>query len=86
MGVDRLRPLNQLRRAAVELDANGLPAFITEHGQRHAITGYQDRWRIDEEWWRDPIVRTYWQVHLANGGVRTLCQDEINQEWNTQSY
>src|SRR5256885_15957786 len=63
-GTDRLRALNVPQRAQVELDACGLPSRIGVV----PIEAVRETWRIDDEWWREPITRTYYEVLLYGGG------------------
>jgi hypothetical protein len=52
-----------------------------------AVAAVQDRWRIDDEWWRDaPLSRMYWQVRLESGRVATVFQDLIGGAWCEQRY
>jgi hypothetical protein len=45
-----------------------------------------DRWRIDEEWWRDPISRLYFQVELEDGRALTVFHDLAKHAWFAQEY
>jgi hypothetical protein len=36
-------------------------------GKQLRVVELQDRWRIDDEWWRKEISRMYWQVVLEDG-------------------
>jgi hypothetical protein len=84
---DRVRPLNQPRPIEVALDAQtGLPLALHDRRGRHTIARVQDSWRVDDEWWRDPISRQYVQVLLTNGAVRTLYHDLIADRWFEQAY
>jgi len=38
-------------------------------------------WRIDDEWWRQPIVRRYVEVILEGGGRVVLFEDPTTGEW-----
>jgi hypothetical protein len=46
----------------------------------------QDTWQIDDEWWRDPISRRYYQVVLADGSLHTLYHDLVADRWYEQGY
>jgi hypothetical protein len=40
------------------------------------VTAVQDRWRIDDEWWREaPLSRMYYQLQLDGERVVTVYQD-----------
>jgi hypothetical protein len=64
----------------------GAPAVLVEGEQRRRIVSIEDRWRIDDEWWRDPISRTYYRVRLDDGSVRTLYHDLVADAWYAQTY
>ncbi|MEE8158854.1 MAG: hypothetical protein V3T78_05745 [Dehalococcoidia bacterium] len=45
----------------------------------------EDRWRIDDEWWREgPISRTYFDCVLGDGRHVTLVKDLITNSWYRQ--
>ncbi len=84
---DRVRPLNLPRPVQVTVDErNGLPLTLRERNRCHQIASVQDSWRVDDEWWREPISRRYLQVVLHDGALRTLFYDRIAQCWFEQAY
>ena len=85
-GADRLRPLNEPRPIAVDLGRDGLPVRIVEHGRRQQIAAIQERWVIEDEWWREPLRREYLTVLTASGSVRTIYTDSIAGAWFAQAY
>jgi hypothetical protein len=62
------------------------PVTLLDRGRRLGIARIQDSWRIDDEWWRDPIRRRYYQVILDDGSFRTLYHDLVTDCWYTQNY
>src|SRR5207248_1445785 len=55
-----LRPLNAPSPVRVELDRDGRVVGLWRQGRLtpRRIAAVQDRWRIDDEWWREhPIAR-----------------------------
>ncbi len=76
-GLDRLRALNVPKRVEVELDASGSPALIGSV----TIDAVRESWRIDDEWWREPITRSYYEVLLDGGGRVVIFLDHAKQEW-----
>jgi hypothetical protein len=70
----------------VEEDSSGLPVAVrTVH--RQAVASIEDRWRIDDEWWRSaPLSRVYYTLILASGQRLELYKDLINQRWYRQTY
>ncbi len=79
-GYDRLRALNVPRRVEVELDAVGSPVTV----DLATVETVQETWRIDDEWWRMPIVRRYVEVILEGGGRVVLFEDLMTGEWFAQ--
>ena len=51
------------------------------------VTAIEDRWEIDEEWWRTrPVSRMYYRVLLEDGQALTLYRDMLNGRWYRQRY
>ena len=83
----RLRPLATPRRIEVQPDDRGLPRAVHYEGAMQEVAAVQDRWRIDDEWWRDtPVARLYCQVRLESGRMITLYNDLIGGAWWEQRY
>ena len=91
-GPNRLRALNVPQRVEVALDASGSPAKIemrsAECGVRSiderepvTIEAVRETWRIDDEWWREHIMRSYYEVLLDGGGRVVIFLDHVRQEW-----
>jgi hypothetical protein len=84
-GSDRLRALNVQQRVVVELDDSGAPVVVKrEPGNGKRIESIGETWRIDDEWWRMPIVRRYVEVILEGGGRLVLFEDLMTGEWFAQ--
>src|SRR5205814_1514541 len=78
---DRLRAINEPQRVEVELDANGLPVGMRDAGcEMRVVEDVGEIWRIDDEWWRMPIVRRYVEVILEGGGRVVLFEDLMTGE------
>jgi hypothetical protein len=70
----------------MEEASSGLP-FAVKTPRRQAIKTIEDRWRIDDEWWRrEPVSRRYYAVRLASGQRLVLYKDLIDNRWYRQSY
>jgi len=83
----RLRPLNQPRPVQVEADESGEPRAVVLGRERRVVAAVQDRWRIDDEWWRKrPVSRLYYSLLLEDGRVVTVYQDLIGLRWARQAY
>jgi hypothetical protein len=83
---DAYKPVNTPEPMRVEEDAAGLPAAV-KMKRRQAVISIEDRWRIDDEWWRaEAISRLYYNVLLASGQRLVLYKDLITGEWYSQEY
>jgi hypothetical protein len=82
--VDRVRALNRPRPIVVRADDAGRPLALLDHGRLRRVDRVQDMWRIDEEWWREPISRRYLSLLLADGALRTIFQDLTDGRWYEQ--
>lgn len=80
---DRLRSLNQPQPVKVACDSKGRPAFVWQ-GRRRKVTAVRDHWRIDDEWWREPIHRLYYLVELEEGCLEVLFCDLVTGAWYRQ--
>lgn len=84
-GADRLRALNAPQRVQVELDEQRMPRVLKrETGTEKHVESCGENWRMDDEWWRQPIVRRYVEVVLDGGGRVVLFEDLITGEWFEQ--
>jgi hypothetical protein len=45
------------------------------------VAAIRETWRIDDEWWRRPISRLYYEVVLENGRILTLYHDLLEGGW-----
>jgi len=80
------KPLNAPEILRVEEDAAGLPLIIRGK-RRQDITAIDDRWRLDDEWWRnEPISRLYFAIRLASGEKMGIYKDLVTGDWYRQSY
>ncbi len=84
-GADQLRPLNLPRPITVQAEGDE-PRVLIEGKRRIMVAQVLDVWKIDDEWWRNPISRRYYQLVLADGTVRTIYHDLITDTWHEQAY
>ncbi len=81
---EAIKPVNLPEPVRVAEDPAGMPAAL-QAKRRQKITAIEDRWRIDDEWWRSaPISRAYYAVRLASGLRLVLYKDLIKKEWFQQ--
>jgi len=79
-----LRALNQPRPVQVLVDPVGVPEGLFWRGRKSRIDFVKEQWRIDDEWWRRPISRRYFQVVLTTGVLITLYHDMQEDQWFLQ--
>ncbi len=58
----------------------GTPAV----GRGKSVEEIIQTWRIDDEWWREPITRRYIEVVLKGGGHVVLFEDLHTGQWFAQ--
>ncbi len=69
----------------VELDGERAPVVVHQApgtplaGKRVEAIG--ESWRVEDEWWRQPISRRYVEVVLEGGGRVVLYEDLTTGEW-----
>jgi hypothetical protein len=81
---DASKPVNTPEPVRVEEDASGLPLAVGLK-RRQRIASIEDRWRIDDEWWRtESISRFYYNVLLEDGQRLVLYKDLVSGEWHRQ--
>jgi hypothetical protein len=82
-----LRPLNAPSPLRVQTDARGRLVSVWRHGRLtpRTIAAVRDRWRIDDEWWREhAISRLYYAVVLDDGAFLTIYHDLTTDAWFEQ--
>jgi hypothetical protein len=82
-----LRPLNAPTPLRVHTDAQGHLVSLWRQGRLtpRTIVAIQDRWRIDDEWWREhAISRMYYEVVLDDGTLLTIYHDLLADAWFEQ--
>ena len=82
------RPLREPARVEVWADDRGDPLAVQRRvwPAPRRVERIQERWRIDDEWWREyPIARLYYDV-LVGGMLMTIYRDVIANTWFEQRY
>ncbi len=80
------KPVNLPETVKVEESADGLPEAV-KLVRRQAVISIEDRWRIDDEWWRkEPVSRFYYAVLFASGQRLIIFKDMIEGKWYRQMY
>jgi hypothetical protein len=63
----------------VTLSADGTPSFIT--GEFSSSLDPIARWKVETEWWNQPVIREYWKALLNNSLLCELYHDLSSDEW-----
>lgn len=72
-----VRPLSLPEPVEVKTDEQAWPVAIRVR-QRWVAATVEDRWRIDDEWWReDPTTRLYFKLRLASGRLINIYNDAL---------
>ena len=83
---DTYKPVNTPEALQIEEGPSGLPVAV-KMKRRQAVISIEDRWRLDDEWWRaEPVSRLYYHVRLASGQRLVLYKDLANGGWYQQEY
>ena len=78
-----IKPLNRPESVRVKEGGHSRPLGV----EGIPVASVVDRWRIDDEWWReDPIARMYYRVLLEDGRSLTIFQDLKDLSWYRQHY
>lgn len=68
----------------VHTDEEGSPAILHQKRKKLRVVAVRERWRIDDEWWRDPISREYFALVLEDGRPLILFRDLVTGGWYGQ--
>lgn len=68
----------------VDADAAGTPLRLRMDGTDHGELGICNRWRIDDDWWREPVARAYFKVVSRSGLLCVVFRDEIRGTWHLE--
>lgn len=83
---DTGKPVNTPEPVKAEENASGFPVAVWGK-RRQAVIAIEDRWRIDDEWWRaETVSRLYYNVLLTSGQRLVLYKDLVTDSWFRQEY
>jgi hypothetical protein len=80
---DQLRALNRPRPCQVATE-RGIPIEILDGPRHYQVERVQDRWQLNDEWWRTPIDRHYFELVMGDGRIRTVFHDRVGNCWFEQ--
>jgi len=66
----------------VEVGDQGRPAAVTWQ-RREPVREVVNRWRVDDDWWRVPISRTYYMVRTPTAMLEVY-RDDRTGDWYLQ--
>ena len=66
----------------VEVDGGGTLTAIRWAGRREAVE-VCNRWRIEEQWWREPIAREYFKV-VGGSWLALVYLDRKDGTWHLE--
>ena len=79
------RSLNQPVQLPVRSKDDGSPKALKLRGRWVDVDAESDRWRVDDEWWRErPISRMYYECVVDHGLKVVVFKDLITGEWHQQ--
>lgn len=90
-----LTPLKGTMPVAIPVKARNLgesddtymePLWVRIEGQWLRVAEVQDRFRIDEGWWRESVIRMYFDLLLSDGQKLTVFNDLGTSRWFKQRY
>ena len=83
-GPGGVRPLGLPKPIQVRADNRGWPVAV-KLGRRWVPVTVEDRWRVDDEWWReDGVARVYFKVSSGNGQGIMIYYEGTTQDWCRQ--
>ena len=83
--IDRLRAVNEPQPVVVEVNETGAMTIGLQDGKSvGAVETILESWRIDDEWWRQTISRSYLVLLLEGGKRIVVFQDLTTGQWFMQ--
>jgi hypothetical protein len=77
--------LNTPEPIRVKEDHSTLPLMVKTASRLVGIRAIDDRWRLDDEWWRSaPVSRLYYAVLLVSGQRLVIYKDLVTNCWYKQ--
>ena len=80
-----IRALNQPLPLSVKTGDDGGPVALRLRRGWVTVEAVVDRWRIDDEWWREQAIsRMYYECAVDQGLRVTVFQDLVSDKWSLQ--
>ena len=68
----------------VETDGDGQPQRLRLDRATHGEVGICNRWRVDDDWWRNLVARSYYKVVTRDGLLCNIYLDEMRGTWHLE--
>ncbi|MHB1415907.1 MAG: hypothetical protein ACYC1C_11695 [Chloroflexota bacterium] len=68
----------------VVTDANGEPAQLRWRHWRSAVAAVCNRWRVEDDWWRQEVARDYYKIRTVDGTLCVVFRDRQQGTWHLQ--
>ena len=82
---DRLRAVNEPQPVTVEVYESGDMTVGRPHGRTVGkVEAILESWRLDDEWWRESISRSYLELLLEGGKRVVVFQNLLTGQWFMQ--
>ena len=66
--------------------ADGRPSAIRVGKRTFKVVRVLNVWRVDEDWWREPVSRLYLSLELDSGARLTVFRDILSGLWYRQNF
>ena len=76
------RLLHEHPAVEAELDTDGRLVAIRWNGRRVPVE-VCNRWRVEEDWWREPISRDYFKI-VAREWLALIYLDRVEGTWHLE--
>ncbi|MGE5590228.1 MAG: hypothetical protein ACM3ZA_06375 [Bacillota bacterium] len=80
----QFRTLNEPRPLRVRVGEDGRPLALLLDRRWRPVEAIHDHWRVEDQWWRQPLSRYYFEVLTDGGMVHVLYQDRETGAWFLQ--
>ncbi len=68
------------------LVCDGKPFTLRTPRKAMKVKVVLNMWRIDDEWWRQPVSRLYFHLECENGTRLTVFKDLVHRRWYRQNW
>jgi hypothetical protein len=69
------------RLVQVRLDSDGVPTHLHTAAGWQPVSRVLNRWRLECDWWRNPIAREYWRLLVEDDLALECFCDRLTNAW-----